>query len=549
MYGGLGKMAVLLAAMMMARYGQAQEALSNQAAYIPPQCYTKTIDAQGLVHNPCYACHTQGTSPNFIRDANLQHTYDFPEVARRNPWGNLFKDRRTQRRAISDGQVLDHVRTSNHRAADGALLLRKRLEKMPQGWDRNGNGRWDGYAPDAFFHFDAHGFDHGPDGHLTWWRSFLYYPFPGTFWPANGSTDDVLIRLPPPFRHDATGHDDKSIYLVNLAIVEALIRRQSIPLRETVNETTLGVDLDRDGALGQARMVAYAWEPRRGVVMRFVGEAGSLQAQGLVHAAAGLYPESTEFLHSVRYLDVDQQGRVVMAPRMKELRYARKVRYLNYAALEDLASSDETEQLRHPDRLEIFSGDAERGGHNGRGWVYQGFIEDAQGELRPQDWEETVSCLGCHGGIGATTDSSFAFPRKIRSGEAGWGHGVGFSGVPEPIRTDGLHDYTTYLTQNHAGDEFRQNQELIGRFFDAQGQWRHDAGQRLRQDIGYALYPSAARALELNKAYWLMVREQSYHQGRDALLAPATEVHRELGYRQTTGIDEPLAYPGILPLP
>ena len=46
-----------------------------------------------------------------------------------------------------------------------------------------------------------------------------------------------------------------------------------------------------------------------------------------------------------------------------------------------------------------------------------------------------------------------------------------------------------------------------------------------------------------------MVREQSYHQGRDALLAPATEVHRELGYRQATGIDEPLAYPGILPLP
>ena len=92
-----------------------------------------------------------------------------------------------------------------------------------------------------------------------------------------------------------------------------------------------------------------------------------------------------------------------------------------------------------------------------------------KGELRPQDWEETVSCLGCHGGIGATTDSSFAFPRKIRSGEAGWDYGVGFSWLPEPIRADGLHDYTTYLMQNHSGDEFRQNQELIGRFFDAKG--------------------------------------------------------------------------------
>ena len=30
--------------------------LENRAAYIPPQCYTKTEDAQGVAHNPCQTC-------------------------------------------------------------------------------------------------------------------------------------------------------------------------------------------------------------------------------------------------------------------------------------------------------------------------------------------------------------------------------------------------------------------------------------------------------------------------------------------------------------
>jgi hypothetical protein len=538
---------VLLAALLRAEHTQGQGVLSNPIAYIPSQCYTKTLDASGNVHNPCYACHTRGTAPNFIHDANLQQVYDFPEEARRNPWNNLFKDRRAERGVLSDAQTLDYVRTSNYRSTTGALLMSQRLQDPKQDWDRNGNGSWDGYVPDAFFHFDPQGFDHGPEGKLSWWRAFSYYPFLGTFWPANGSTDDVLIRLPPPFHHDAKGRDDLAIYRLNLAILEALIRAQDVPLMQAVDEQPLSHDLDQDGHVGQARYVRYTGHAGAG--MHFVGEAGSLQDKGLIHAAAGLYPEGTELLHSVRYLDVDQQGRVVMAARMKELRYARKSRYLNYAALQDLASHDDSEQLGYPDRLEMFYGDAERGGQNGRGWIYQGFIEDAQGELRPQDWEETVSCLGCHGGIGVTTDSSFAFPRKIKLGEAGWGHGMDFAGLPEPMGSDGRYEYTAYLKQNHAGDEFRENQELIGRFFDTQGLWREDAGQRLHMDSGYALSPSAARALELDKAYWLIVRDQGFHQGRDALLAPATEVHRELEYRQATGVDQPLANPDILPLP
>ncbi len=540
-------MTVLLASALAPGLLLAQDTLPNQAAYIPPQCYTKTLDAAGKAHNPCYVCHTQGTGPNFVHDANLQQTYDFPEEARFNHWDNLFKDNSAPRGAISDSQVLGYVRSSNYLAADGTLLLRQRLEKEASSWDRNDNGRWDGYLPDAFLRFDDQGLDHGPDGRLTWWRVFAYYPFPGTFWPANGASDDVMIRLPAAFRHTTQGQEDRGIYLLNLAILEALIRTQDVPLPQPVDERTLGHDLDGDGTLGTAARIRYTGTS--GTKMHYVGEAGRLQDLGLVHAAALLYPEGTEFLHSVRYLDVDQQGRVAMAARMKELRYARKNRYLSYAALQDLADHDDTEQRRSPDRLETFYGDTERGGQNGRGWVFQGFIEDAQGKLRPQDWGETVFCLGCHGGIGATTDSSFAFPRKLRLGGTGWHHGMDFSGVPEPMRTDGQYEYTTYLQQNHAGDEFRENQELMRRFFDEQGRWREDAGQRLHRDSGFALYPSVARALELNKAYWLIVRQQSFHQGRDALLSPASEVYREVGHRQSTGISQPLASPGIRPLP
>ena len=538
-------MTALLASALTSGALPAQDTLTNQAAYIPPQCYTKTVDATGTVHNPCYACHTQGTAPNFVRDATLQQSYDFPEDARYNRWDNLFKDNSALRETISDAQVLDYVRSSNYLAADGTLLLRQRLDKEATIWDRDGNGRWDGYLPDAFFRFDDQGLDHSPDGRLTWWRAFVYYPFLGTFWPANGATDDVLIRLPLAFRRTAQGQEDLGIYLLNLAILEALIRTQDIPLLQPVDEQSVGHDLDGDGQLGKATRIRYTGDA--GTKMHYVGEAGRLQDQGLVHAAAMLYPEGTEFLHSVRYLDVDQQGRVGMAARMKELRYARKERYLTYAALRDLANQDDSEKMRYPDRLETFYGDAEHGGQNGRGWVFQGFIEDAQGALRPQDWEETVFCLGCHGGIGATTDASFAFPRKLRLGDAGWGHKVDFSGIPEPVRNDGHYEYTTYLQQNHAGDEFRENQELIRRFFDEQGRWREEAGQRLHRDSGFALYPSAPRAFELNKAYWLLVRQQSFHRGRDPLLAPASEVYQKVDHRQPTGIDQPLANPGIRP--
>jgi hypothetical protein len=69
------------------------QTLINPAPYIPPQCYTRTKDDRGGVHNPCYTCHTSPQRPNFTRDAELQLAYAFPDLLTTNHWRNLFRDR------------------------------------------------------------------------------------------------------------------------------------------------------------------------------------------------------------------------------------------------------------------------------------------------------------------------------------------------------------------------------------------------------------------------------------------------------------------------
>lgn len=44
-------------------------------------------------------------------------------------------------------------------------------------------------------------------------------------------------------------------------------------------------------------------------------------------------------------------------------------------------------------------------------------------------------------------------------------------------------------------------------------------------DLSVLVAPSRARALALDKAYREVVREQSFARGRDAILAPARNVH------------------------
>jgi hypothetical protein len=276
--------------------------------------------------------------------------------------------------------------------------------------------------------------------------------------------------------------------------------------------------------------------------MQYVGQAELERQSGRVHLAPGLFPQGTEFLHSVRYLAVDAHGAVHPSARMKELRYARKHTWLTYSDRLDVAQHEAKEALQDPDRPERFLGNAEQGLHNAWGWTYQGWIENAAGELRPQNYEETVYCMGCHGGLSATTDSAFAFPRKLTTGPAhgfyAWSTASRAAPLPDPVRADGHGEYRTYLLRNPNGDEYRANEELNAKFFDQQRP-RKATFARLARDTSVLLVPSSARALALDKAYWLIVREQSFVHGRDALLAPAANVLREVRAGLPTGIQEP----------
>jgi hypothetical protein len=515
--------------------------LFNTAAYIPPQCYTKTRDKQGRVHNPCFTCHTTPRRPNYTGDVDLQRAYDFAETPSTNHWTNLFRDRSQAVAGISDADIRDYIRRSNYFDEQGRIKLATRLANVPREWDYNGNGQWDGFVPDAWFDFDAQGFDRDPEGHYTGWRAFAYYPFPGTFWPTNGSTDDVLIRLPETFRTRLDGKYDITVYKTNLAIVEAVLKEQDVFI-DPVNEAALGnVDLDKDGKIGTANRITYDWAPLDQRYMWYVGTANALQKAGKVHLAAGLYPEGTEFLHTVRYIDVNAAGDNLLAPRMKEVRYALKRFWMNYSKLRQKAAGEFKEKHDFPNRLRTVRGNMEAGVSNGQAWAYAGFVEDATGELRPQSYEELVFCVGCHGGIGGNRDGIFSFDRKFDHDtyRQGWYHWTqkNLKATPERLRSDGKYEYSYYLELNGAGDEFRENDEILRRFFASDGKPDPAELRRLRTDISLLLFASERRAMTLNKAYRTIVREQRFVEGRDATVKPVGNVHEKIEPGTSTGVE------------
>lgn len=505
--------------------------IRNPYAYIAPQCYTLASQTDGTVFNPCYVCHQVGKAPNYLDDSNFQLTYEMTEGALVNPWSNLFEDRSSQIAEIPDALALDYVRTDNYLSPAGEPTLASRLRALPSAWDLDRDAHWNGYLPDAYYQFDEQGFDHDPSGGFTGWRAFAYYPTPGTYWPTNGAASDVLIRLPEAFRNNVQGEFDPTLYALNLAIVEALIKRRDVPIDPT-DETRYQIDLDRNGELDWASAIRYDWAPTEQRFMSYLGQAGQLQRDGKLHLAAGLFPEGTEFLQSLRYLDIDDAGIVKPAARMKELRYARKQSWYTYAELKGIVDRENGERREYENNtVKQVPGDYERGLF-AQGWVYQGFIEDRQGDLRPQTQEENLYCMGCHGGLGATTDTTFAFARKLdaEAHQDGWYHWTQRSatGLNEPkveIAGAGIQfESSYYLMYTRSGNEFLHNPELQSRFFHSDGTLNATAFERLHDDLALALNPSPERALALDKAYWTIVDDQDFVAGRDANPEPLRQV-------------------------
>lgn len=440
--------------------------ISNPDANIPPLCYTRS---DGIA-NPCWTCHTRSRFPNLADDWELQQNYSFPDSARVNHWRNLFRSRGKLVAKFTDEDLLAYVRIDNY------TPLRVALSRA------NASVGW---KPDLDFTrgFDDRGFAN--DG--TGWRAIRYKPFPGTFWPTNGSADDVYIRLPVAFRRDARGDD---VYAENLAILEA----------------------------------AIAGDPDSGALLadHYLGDASD------VFVERGLYPAGTEFLHTVRYLDPTAPG--FTARRMKEVRYMRK---LEASRREQLVATYRA--LEAPAAPPPYTGDPVEGLRTPFGWQLQGWIEDARGWLRLQTYEEQAFCTGCHTGLGVTVDQTFAFPRKV-PGAGGW-RVQDVRGIPDaPELGHDRGEYVTYLSRARAGDELRANDEILARFF-VDGLPDAESLACVKTDISQLVLPSRERALSLDRAYLANVIEQSYVWGRDAIEEPVRNVQTEIRER-STGIGE-----------
>jgi hypothetical protein len=313
------------------------------------------------------------------------------------------------------------------------------------------------------------------------------------------------------------------------------------------NQAPFALDLNNNGVFDQATRIVHKPE-NNGSGMSYAGRARLLQQAGELEIASGLYPVGTEFLHSVRYLQPMDDGTIAMSKRMKELRYARKESWYTYGELWQVAERENAERTLNEDAVRAIVGDLEQGMRD-QGWRYQGFIEDKYGNLRPQSQEENFACTGCHYGTGATMDTVFSFTRKFGhdSFQHGWYHWSqkGLVGIAEPIREDGEYEYTHYLQQNGAGDEFRSNQEVMERFFNPDGSLISAQVEALHNDITVLLFPSRERALNLNKAYRTIVEDQDFNRGRDANITPVENVHQSITVRnQPSGVTNVVEGPG-----
>ncbi|AGN11262.1 hypothetical protein M5M_00137 [Simiduia agarivorans SA1 = DSM 21679] len=472
--------------------------LYNQEAPIPPQCYTRTEAS----HNPCFVCHQvypRGKSADYrmnkLDDGALQGNYLFSDVGVNNHWQNLFVDRRDYVAAISDQTIDRYVNEDNYTA------LAPRLKA----------NNWQGYTPDLQnFHLADGAFDQ--DGIAldnSHWVAFNYKPFPSTFWPTNGSFGDVAIRLDTPFR-ERQGQYNIDIYRLNLALVEITIKDLPSISVLPFDESRYQIDINGDGRFNAAETRLRAQE-------HYFGDASQ------VVVTPQQYPTGTEFLHSVRYLGIDQDDQIVAPPRMKELRHMRKIKTLSDAELDNRYRRERKEKVDEDLPYFIHHGDA--GMENGMGWMISAFVEDASGELRPQTHEENMACMGCHSAIGSTIDQTFSIGRKV-TGPEGWGY-INLQGMPDaPTVSHAEPEILAYFKRVGGGDEFRQNTEMLARWFDDKGQVK--TGAVLAADVYQLITPSAERARQLNKAYTHIVRTQSYRLGRDATWVPAKNIHQAI---------------------
>ncbi len=497
----------------------------NPYANIPAQCYIETSFG---TQNACLFCHSNGL-------ANITLGNNNPQAGASLVTGNLQLD-------YAFGPVNDFTVSPNINPWENTLYPHKLNEKLKKlkidssKWDMDKyvkENNWQvafdkigtkgfKFFPDlnpSFLPARSDGFVYDKSGNNTLWRSINFFPY-GIFIPLTGSVSGIYIRLPKIFAQNNSGQIDIEVYKQNLQLLEDAIK-------DNLTQNS----------------------PKH-----YFGKASNIDVK------RGSYPINTQFAHPLHYVDMDKNG--TRATRVKEIRYSYKYRDFTSG---ELAMKEEDGK--------IYLNQSEGWIDNGAGWYLAGFIEDKKGDLRAQNGEELMQCVGCHSdrygfepsfftsGTSNTIDNTWAFPRKL-TGQIGWGEmdylrhqvdkdGKSHSKVNEKINKHakigefrlfldyvvganlyGLMDkhIETFLTneikkENGYSNSWvqvdltspktlklsQQKRQKLLREFTAKGRYLNDDGTIK----SVFLYPTKQSALNGAKNYRKVVATQSYTLGKD----------------------------------
>jgi hypothetical protein len=381
----------------------------NEDPAIPAQCWVET--GYGT-QNACKYCHTnylaEAGHGNALALAEDQILYSFPSPnLNRVNWKNIIHPEeillRLEKEKLvipqaGDTENLTYVRADNWRDA-----YRKARMKMDDTWNNLANDSSDlqlfpALNPDDLFPFmgedktsggqhgfiDEEGFVWDRESRITGWRAVNFFPY-AIFTPLTGSVSGIYIRLSKEFMTEG-GITDLETYKMNLDLLEKNIK-----------------NLATDSS-------------------HYYGDAQD------VEVVKGFYPVGTEFAHPLHYVDLNADGEVGLrldglnrneqpdyefpgtrSKRVKEIRYMYKWKEVG---LEDIGGDAQEESS--------VIGSKTRGWiDNSAGWILAAYIENREGELRPQTTEELMQCLGCHSSVGNTVDAVWSFQRKLPD-NVGW---------------------------------------------------------------------------------------------------------------------------------
>lgn len=392
---------------------------ANPHAHIPAQC---SIETGHGTQSACLFCHTNGVAALNLGNnnpqagansniGNLQADYafgvvEYPFVVNSsiNPWINTLKPEVLHAAVIALGEtpadwpMKDYIRQDNWQAA-----FAKRPGSV-KNWDPKVESPFrlfpglnpadlpadtDGFVRTAR---PADGFFKDDRGYLTGWRAINFMPY-GIFTPLSGSVSGVYIRLPAQFMQNEQNQFDLKVYKANLDLVERNIQDRLAP--------------EEPHFVGAAKMITIV---------------------------RGQYPLGTEFAHPLHYVDVQADGHDPAISRFPGTR-ARRVKEIRWMVKSRVWYPAEFGPGLKEETAPVYANRKEGWIENGTGWILGGWIEDAQGDLRPQRPEELVQCVGCHSGnvrqsdigqypvftsgTGNTIDSTWSLPRKL-PGAAGW---------------------------------------------------------------------------------------------------------------------------------